>query len=112
MQTIPKKYFSKYRKPFIELPLLSEVQLNSYNWFFKKGLRELFNEISPLHDYTNKELSLEFLDYYLDELKYIEADAKDHNLSFEAALRVRAKLTNKRTGEIKEQEIYLGDFPL
>jgi len=112
MQKMPKKYFSKYRKPFIELPLLSEVQLNSYNWFFKKGLRELFNEISPLHDYTNKELALEFLDYYLDEPKYTEAEAKDHNLSFEAALRVRAKLTNKRTGEIKEQEIYLGDFPI
>ena len=112
MLKMPKKYFSKFREPFSPLPLLSEVQLNSYNWFFKKGLRELFNEISPLHDYTNKELSLEFLDYYLDEPKYTEAEAKDHNLSFEAALRVRAKLTNKRTGEIKEQEIYLGDFPI
>ncbi|OHA02084.1 MAG: DNA-directed RNA polymerase subunit beta [Candidatus Sungbacteria bacterium RIFCSPLOWO2_02_FULL_48_13b] len=112
MQKMPKKYFSNYRKPLIELPLLSEVQLNSYDWFFKRGLRELFNEISPLHDYTNKELSLEFLDYYLDEPKYTENEAKEHNLSFEAALRMRAKLTNKRTGEIKEQEIYLGDFPL
>ena len=112
MQKMPKKYFSKYRKSFIELPVLSEVQLNSYGWFFKKGLRELFNEISPLHDYTNKELSLEFLEYYLDEPKYTEAEAKNHNLSYEAALRMRAKLTNKRTSEIKEQEIYLGDFPL
>ncbi|MBI4135021.1 MAG: DNA-directed RNA polymerase subunit beta [Candidatus Sungbacteria bacterium] len=112
MQKLPKKYFSRYRKPIIELPLLSEVQLNSYDWFFAKGLRELFNEISPLQDYTNKELSLEFLDYYLDEAKYAEAEAKDRNLSYEAALRVRAKLTNKRTGEVKEQEIYLGDFPI
>ncbi len=112
MEKLPKKYFSRYRKPLIELPLLSEVQLNSYNWFFKKGLRELFNEISPIHDYTAKELSLEFLDYYLDEPKYAEAEAKSRNLSFEAALRVTAKLTNKRTGEVKEQEIYLGDFPI
>ncbi|MBI3627310.1 MAG: DNA-directed RNA polymerase subunit beta [Candidatus Sungbacteria bacterium] len=107
-----KKYFSRFRKPIHELPLLSEVQLNSYNWFFKKGLKELFDEISPIQDYTNKELSLEFLDYYLDEPKYSEAEAKSRNLSFEAALRVRAKLTNKRTGEVKEQEIYLGDFPI
>src|SRR3990167_5972979 len=112
MQKMPKKYFSNYRKPLIELPLLSEVQLNSYDWFFKRGLRELFNEISPLHDYTNKELSLEFLDYYLDEPKYAENEAKEHNLSYEAALRLRARLTNKKTGEVKEQEIYLGDFPL
>lgn len=109
---MPKKYFAKYRKPLIDLPLLSEVQLRSYEWFFKKGLRELFNEISPLTDYTNKELSLEFLEYYLDEPKYAEPEAKSRNLSFEAALRVRAKLTNKRTGEVKEQEIYLGDFPI
>lgn len=112
MEKMPKKYFSQYRKPLVDLPLLSEIQLNSYNWFFKRGLRELFNEISPLHDYTNKELSLEFLDYYLDEPKYTEAEAKGRNLSYEAALRVRAKLTNKRTGEVKEQEIYLGDFPI
>ena len=106
-----KKYFSKYRTPFEDLPNLSEIQLNSYRRFIKQGLRELFDEISPVIS-ISKDAALEFGEYYFDEPKFTEVHAKEHNLSYETALRLRAKLTNKKTGEVKEQELYLGDFPL
>ncbi|MDO8560728.1 MAG: DNA-directed RNA polymerase subunit beta [bacterium] len=106
-----KKYFSRYKSPIMDLPNLAEIQLDSYDHFISHGLRELFNEISAIHD-TAKELSIEFKDYYFDEPKFNEIYAKEHNLSFEAPLRVKTRLINKRTGEIKEQEIYLGDFPI
>ena len=106
-----KKYFAKYRDPFVELSNLSEIQLNSYARFLESGLRDLFREVSPVTSVT-KDLTLEFGDYSLDEPKTSEIYAKEHNLSYEAALRIRVRLTNKRTGEVKEQEIYLGDFPL
>ncbi len=109
-----KKYFSRHKEPFEDLPNLSEVQLNSYQRFLDKGLRELFNEVSPVTSATSvsKDVSLEFLDYYLDEPKFTEVYSKEHNLSYEAALRLMSRLTNHKTGEVKEQEIYLGDFPL
>src|SRR3989338_158037 len=107
-----KKVFSSYKyKPF-PLPNLLEVQINAYKWFLDKGLKELFNEISPISDYTGANLELYFGDYYFDEPKYSEDESKDHFTSYEAPLRVKARLKNKRTGEIKEQEVYLGDFPL
>ncbi|MDP3727373.1 MAG: DNA-directed RNA polymerase subunit beta [bacterium] len=112
MNTISKKkMFSRNRTPFEDLPDLSEIQLNSYQRFLQEGLRELFNEVSPVIS-ISKDVSLEFGEYYLDEPKFTEVHSKEHNLSYEAALRLRAKLTNKKTGEVKEQEIYLGDFPL
>src|SRR3989344_5046709 len=107
------KYFSRYKPPVVELPNLCEVQLNSYQWFFDKGLLELFNEVSPIReDFGGGELFLEFINFSLDEPKYAEAQSRANNLSYEAALRLRARLTNKKTKEVKEQEIYLGDFPL
>ncbi|MEK9148347.1 MAG: DNA-directed RNA polymerase subunit beta, partial [Patescibacteria group bacterium] len=108
---LPKKYFAKYRPPFEELPDLSEIQLNSYQRFLAKGLAEIFAEVSPVASLA-KDLSLELGDYYFDEPKFSEVYAKEHNLSYEAALRLRTRLTNQRTSEVKEQEIYLGDFPL
>ncbi|MBI2639519.1 MAG: DNA-directed RNA polymerase subunit beta [Candidatus Sungbacteria bacterium] len=107
-----KKYFSRYKTPPAELPDLAKIQTDSYSYFLKKGLRELFDEISAFRDFGTKELVLEFKDYYFDEPKFTETWAKEHNLSYEAPLRVKTRLTNKRTGEIKEQEIYLGDFPI
>ncbi len=108
-----KKYFSNYKIPFVGLPDLAEVQLNSYSWFFDKGLKELFSEVSPIReDFGGGELVLEIVDFSLDEPKYSEAQARALNLSHEAALRIRARLTNKKTKEAKEQEIYLGDFPV
>ncbi|MFY9462665.1 MAG: DNA-directed RNA polymerase subunit beta, partial [Candidatus Sungiibacteriota bacterium] len=93
-------------------PNLVEVQLNSYQWFFDKGLRELFDEVFPVMDFSEKEFSLAFVNFYLDEPKFTEEEARSRNLSFEAPLRIRARLTNRRTKEVKEQEIYLGDFPI
>ncbi|OIO52313.1 MAG: DNA-directed RNA polymerase subunit beta [Parcubacteria group bacterium CG1_02_58_44] len=109
---------SRERKSFtnivdsMELPDLIEVQKNSYGWLFNDGLRELFEEISPIKDFIGRDLELYFLDYYMDEPKFDEVTARAKNLTFEAPLRVRARLINKRTAETKEQEIYLGDFPL
>jgi DNA-directed RNA polymerase subunit beta len=94
------------------LPDLIEIQKNSYQWFFDKGLRELFDEISPIRDYIGRDLELYFTDYYLDAPKFDEVRSKARNATYEAPLRVMAKLVNKRTGEVKEQEIYLGEFPL
>lgn len=111
-QHFPYKFFSKYKESVLAPPYLIELQLSSYGVFLEVGLRELFEEISPVRDYAGKDLDLYFEDYYLDESKYDEKEAKESNLSYEAPLRARLKLVNKRTGEIKEQEIFLGDFPL
>ena len=99
-------------KDAIPLPDLIEIQRASYNWFFAEGLKELFEEISPIRDFIGRDLELYFLDYYLDEPKFDEVTARAKNITFEAALRVKTQLTNKRTGEIKEQQVYLGDFPI
>ena len=107
-----KKYFSAYKPTLVDLPPLASPQLDSFKWFLGHGLKELFDEFSPIEDYTGKELALEFVDFYLDEAKRDEYHAKTHNLSYEAPLRIRAKLTNKRTKEIKEQELFLTDMPL
>ncbi len=110
---ISKKYFANHKTPRSPIPNLAEVQLASYKWLFAKGLRELFDEVSPLkEDFGGWEMALEFVDYYLDEPKYTEQEAREKNLSYEAPLRIKARLTNKKTKEVKEQEIYLGDFPL
>jgi len=105
-----RKFFKKFS--MVSLPNLIEVQINSYDWFLEKGLKDLLKEVNPVTDFTGKDLELFFEDYYLDEPKYDEVTAKNKNISFEAPLRCKVKLLIKRTGEIKEQEIYLGDFPI
>ncbi len=104
-------YFSKF-KQILKLPDLIEVQKDSYEWFFQEGLKELFAEINPIKDFIGRDLELYLLDYYLDEPKFNEQVAKEKNVTYEAPLRTLIRLMNKRTGETKEQEIYLGDFPL
>jgi len=94
------------------MPDLIEVQKDSYKWLFDQGLRELFDEISPVKDFIGRDFELYFQDYYLDEPKFDEKTSRDKNLTFEASLRVRTKLINKRTNDVNEQEIFLGDFPL
>lgn len=96
----------------VSLPDLIEVQKDSYQWFWDKGLKELFSEINPIADFTGKDLELTVTDYYLDEPKYPALIAKNKNISYEAPLRAKATLLMKKTGEVKEQEIYLGDFPI
>ena len=106
-----RKYFSESKKA-MPLPDLIEVQKKSYKWFFEVGLGELFEEISPIKDFIGRNLELYFEGYYLDEPKFDEITARSKNITYEAPLRVKAKLVNERTGEIKQQEVYLGDFPL
>lgn len=110
-QTHGRKYFTEIHEA-IELPDLIKIQKTSYDWFIEEGLRELFDELSPIGDFTGRDLELHFTDYYLDEPRFNEVEAKSKNLTFEAALRVNTKLVNKRTNEVKEQEVFLGDFPL
>jgi len=107
-----RKYFSKYPKDLYPLPNLVEVQLFSYQWFLDQGLKELFDEVSPIWDYSGKDLELSFVEHFLDEPKCNEAEAKKFGLSYEAALRVKVRLDNKKTKQIKTQEIFLTDFPL
>ncbi|MCX6763413.1 MAG: DNA-directed RNA polymerase subunit beta [Candidatus Moranbacteria bacterium] len=104
----------KFFKPIstVSLPNLIEVQLNSYDWFLEKGLKEILKEVNPIKDFTGKDLELYFEDYYLDDPKFDEVTARNKNISYEAPLRCKVKLIIKKTGEIKEQEIYLGDFPV
>lgn len=109
--SLKKRKFFK-RLPMVSLPNLIETQTISYNWFLKEGLRELLDEINPVSDFTGKDLDLTFGEYYLDEPKYDERTSKSKNMSFEAPLRCAVKLLNKQTGEIKEQEVYLGDLPI
>ena len=94
------------------LPDLIEIQKNSYNWFLKDGLTELFDEISPITDFIGRDLELYFEDYYLDEPKFSEAESKAKNVTYEAPLRVNVRLSNKRSGQTATQEVFLGDFPL
>ncbi|MEK7494932.1 MAG: DNA-directed RNA polymerase subunit beta, partial [Patescibacteria group bacterium] len=96
----------------VSLPDLIEVQKDSYQWFWDKGLQELFDEINPVADFTSKDLELTVGEYYLDEPKYSALISKNKNISYEAPLRAKATLLMKKTGEVKEQEIYLGDFPV
>ncbi|MBP9828136.1 DNA-directed RNA polymerase subunit beta [Patescibacteria group bacterium] len=96
----------------MDLPDLIEVQKNSYDWFLKEGIRELFDEISPIKDFIGRDLELSLGDYYLDDAKFDEVVSRAKNVTFEAPLRVKARLKNLRTGDSKEQEIYLGDLPV
>ena len=103
--------FSKI-KELIKLPNLVEIQTESFNWFMTKGLQYALNDISPIYDYT-KSMLLEFVDFAFEtEPKYNEQECKERDVSYSVALRVTARLTNKETGEIKEQEVFMGDFPL
>ncbi len=96
----------------IPVPDLIELQKSSYKWFFDKGISELFEEISPITDFTGRDLELSFEKYFIDEAKFDEVACREKNISFEAPLRVVAKLVNKRTNTVHSQEIYLGDVPL
>ncbi|MBW3568946.1 DNA-directed RNA polymerase subunit beta [Candidatus Parcubacteria bacterium] len=95
----------------LDLPNLVDHQNRSWQWFVDEGLGELLAEISPIDDYTGTKLSLSFKKYHFDKPKMSEAEARENNVSFEAPLKAQVQLTNKITGEVKEHEIYLGDFP-
>ncbi len=107
---LKRKFFKK--QSMVSLPDLVESQTKSYDWFLEKGLREIIEEIFPITDFTGEELELSLGDYYLDEAKYSEAVSKKKNVSYEAPLRINATLLFKKTGEVREQEIFLTDLPL
>jgi DNA-directed RNA polymerase subunit beta len=95
----------------LELPNLIEIQQKSYQWFLDEGLREMFQDISPITDFTGN-LVLEFIDYSLGEPKYSVEESKERDVTYAAPLRVKVRLINRETGEVKEQEVFMGDFPL
>lgn len=104
--------FSKI-KEVCEMSNLIEVQLDSYEWFLQEGLQEVFDDINPIQDYTGN-LSLEFVGYKLDmeNIKYSVEECKERDATYAAPLKVSVRLINKETGEIKEQDVFMGDFPL
>jgi DNA-directed RNA polymerase subunit beta len=96
----------------MDMPNLIEVQKNSYKWFLEEGLREVFNDVSPIQDYTGN-LVLEFVDYSLEgKPKYSEEECKERDVTYSTPLKVKIRLINKGTNEVKEQEVFMGDFPL
>ncbi|HST05948.1 MAG TPA: DNA-directed RNA polymerase subunit beta, partial [Chloroflexia bacterium] len=94
------------------MPNLIKVQIDSFNWFKNQGLQELFEEISPITDFTGKNMELRFLDYHFGEPRYSVLECRQRDMTYAAPLRVRVQLLIKETGEIKESEIFMGDFPL
>src|SRR3982751_1007116 len=95
----------------LPLPSLPAQQNRSFQWFVEEGLGELLAEISPIDDYTGGKLSLRFQGYRFGDPKLTEFTARENNVSYDAPLMANVELTNKVTGEVKEQEIYLGDYP-
>ena len=103
--------FSKINE-VAEMPNLVQIQTDSYDWFIKEGLQEVFEDVSPIKDYAGN-LVLEFIDYSLnDPPKYEQEECKERDVTYAAPLKVRVRLINKETGEVKEQEVFMGDFPL
>ena len=101
------------QKEVLEMPNLIEVQKDSYEWFLKEGLKEVFDDISPIADYSGH-LSLEFVDFTLceDDVKYTIDECKERDATYAAPLKVRVRLYNKENDEINEHEIFMGDLPL
>jgi DNA-directed RNA polymerase subunit beta len=98
-------------KEVLEMPDLIEIQRESYRWFEEVGLREAFDGISPIQDFTGN-LKLEFLDYYFGKPKYSVDEARERDVTFSRPLRAKVRLINQETGEVKEQEVFMGDFPI
>ena len=98
-------------KEVLDMPHLLDIQRNSYEWFLKEGLQEIFHDISPIQDFTGN-LVLSFETFTLGEPKYDVDECKERDVTFSAPLRVNVRLINRETGEIKEQEVFMGDFPL
>ena len=110
---LPVKVFSTQKyQVFKDQPPLDEIQKKSYERFLKTGLKSLFEEISPVSDYTGKELDLYFEDYYFDEPKYTEEQARYRDATYEGAMRAKLRLVNKLDKTEDTQEVYLGDFPI
>jgi len=110
-KTEVRRFFKDFKET-IAMPDLIEIQKDSYRWFLQEGLAELFDEINPVTDFIGRDLELYFEDYYLDEPKFTEVESREKNITYEAPLRVKTRLLNKKTNATNSQEVYLGDFPL
>lgn len=107
-----RRYFNPRIDQGIVLPNLIEIQIDSYRWFLEDGIRELLDEINPISDFSARKLELHFLDHSIGEPKYDAETCKFKNLTYEAPLKVHVQLINKESGEIKEQDVFLGGIPL
>src|SRR3989338_9116247 len=111
-QPFPKKYFGRFRKPLVELPDLVSGQRDSFSWLLKVGLKEVFQEFSPIKDYSEKKFELEIVKFGLGEPKHDEYYATENMLSYDAPLKATVRLKNKALNISKEQDMFLADFPL
>ncbi len=111
-KVLPKKYFSKFKKPMVPIPNLVKDQVESFNWLIEKGIKEVFDEFKAINDFSGKKFRFEFLSFEMEKPKYDEYYAKEKKLSYEAPLKARVKLVNKTTGTEKEQEVFMTDFPM
>lgn len=112
LRTAKRDYLDAQEDQTMKIPPLIEVQLQSYKWFLEKGLKDLLDEVSPISDFSGKKLELHFLSHAIGEPKYNPEEARVKNLTYEAPLKVHVQLINKETGEIKEQDVFLGSIPL
>ncbi|HXK33033.1 MAG TPA: DNA-directed RNA polymerase subunit beta [Dehalococcoidia bacterium] len=106
-----KKSYAKIAH-VLDIPHLIQMQLDSFGWFQREGLRELLDEINPISDFTGTRMELRFGDYSFGEPKYSEMECRERDMTFSAPLRVNVQLVVRETGEVKEQELFMGDFPL
>jgi DNA-directed RNA polymerase subunit beta len=106
------RYFFTEGEDLVDLPGLMDVQQNSFDWFLQDGIKESFEEISPITDFSNKKMELHFLNHRFEKPKFSPAEARRKMSSYESNLVVRVRLVNKETGEIKEQEVFLGALPM
>src|SRR3954453_13735189 len=111
LASVGRRNFGKITS-VMPMPNLIKVQIESFDWFKNQGLQELFEEISPITDFTGKNMELRFLDYHFGEPRYSVLECRQRDMTYAAPLRVRVQLLIKETGEIKESEIFMGDFPL
>src|SRR5215218_3732852 len=111
LASVGRRNFGKIAS-VMPMPNLIKVQIESFDWFKNQGLQELFEEISPITDFTGKNMELRFLDYHFGEPRYSVLECRQRDMTYAAPLRVRVQLLIKETGEIKESEIFMGDFPL
>ncbi len=109
---LTKKYFGKFKKPLAPLPNMVEAQIKSFDWLLKDGLKEVFAEFSSIKDYSDKKFELDFTGFELTPPKNDEFYAKENKMSYEAPLKVMVRIKNKTFGSVKEQEIFMADFPL
>lgn len=112
LQNSKRKYFSERTDEDVQLPNMIEMQTNSYKWFLEQGIRDLLDEVTPIQDFSGKKLELQFLEHEVGESKYDAETSRVKNITYEAPLKVHVQLINKETGEIKEQDVFLGSIPL